>query len=163
MSFQRVVRKGTTLKDGTYLPAGTHFAMPSAAMAHDPALLPFDVDDQQDAQRFDPFRFERLRTDPTKPENVNRFQFATTDASTLHFGHGKYACPGRFFASNEIKVILCHLLLQYDFKFPEGQDTRPANWSYEEAFYPDPTVPVLMRQRKEGELDADIAALLAAC
>ncbi|KAK2596416.1 hypothetical protein N8I77_013307 [Diaporthe amygdali] len=157
LSFQRVVRRAITLKDGTCIPAGTHLAMPSAAMAHDEALLP----DGGDPEAFDAFRYERLRQDPSKPENINRFQFATTDSSTLHFGHGKYACPGRFFASNEIKVILCHLLLRYDFKFPEGQ-RRPANWSYEEAFYPDPTVPILMRERAAGELAPDIAALVGA-
>lgn len=131
--------------------------MPSAAMAHDQTLLA-DGDDVA-PEVFDPFRHERLRVDPSKPDNLNRFQFATTDSNTLHFGHGKYACPGRFFASNEIKVILCHMLLRYDFKFPEGQ-TRPANRSYEEAFYPDPTVPILMRQRKAGDLPLDVAKLL---
>ncbi|KAL1853611.1 hypothetical protein Daus18300_011734 [Diaporthe australafricana] len=162
MSFQRVVRKTVTLKDGTCLPAGTHFAMPAAAMAHDQSLVP-GIDGEKDADVFDPFRFERLRNDASRPENVNRFQFATTDSSTLHFGHGKYACPGRFFASNEIKVILCHLLLRYDFKFPEERNqAHPANWSYEEAFYPDPTIPVLMRQRAAHELAPDIAAMVGA-
>lgn len=145
------------MKDGTCLPAGTHLAMPAAAMAHDAALLP----DCGDPEVFDPFRYERLRQDTSKPENINKFQFATTDSSTLHFGHGKFACPGRFFASNEIKVILCHLLLRYDFKFPEGQQ-RPRNWSYEEAFYPDPTVPILMRKRPTGGLDPEISALVGA-
>jgi ent-kaurene oxidase len=126
-------------------------------MAHDEALLPGGGDPEV----FDPFRWERLRLDASKPENINKFQFATTDSATLHFGHGKYACPGRFFASNEIKVILCHLLLRYDFKFAEGQ-RRPTNWSYEEAFYPDPTVPVLMRQRPAGALVPDISALVGA-
>lgn len=136
--------------------------MPAAAMAHDQTLVP-GVDREKDADVFDPFRFERLRNDASRPENVNRFQFATTDSSTLHFGHGKYACPGRFFASNEIKVILCHLLLRYDFKFPEDRNqARPANWSYEEAFYPDPTIPVLMRQRAAHELAPDIAAMVSA-
>lgn len=28
-----------------------------------------------------------------------------------------HSCPGRFFASNEVKVILIHLLTRYDWKW----------------------------------------------
>ena len=42
------------------------------------------------------------------------------------FGLGKHACPGRFFASNEIKVLLCRIILDYDMKLLDGT-TRPAN------------------------------------
>ncbi|KFH47342.1 Ent-kaurene oxidase-like protein [Hapsidospora chrysogenum ATCC 11550] len=142
MSFQRVVRKTLTLKDGTTFPAGTHFAMASDAISHDPACLPGGGDPEV----FDPFRYARLREDKSRPENANRYQFATTDSASLHFGHGIFACPGRFFASNEIKLILCHLLMQYDFKFPDGQ-SRPDNLCYEEASYPDPTATVLIHKR----------------
>ena len=73
---------------------------------HDSELLPGGGD----PSTFDPFRYSRLREDKSTPENANKFQFAMTDRNSLHFGHGKYACPGRFFASNEIKILLCHLL-----------------------------------------------------
>jgi cytochrome P450 len=129
--------------------------MASDAISHDPACLPGGGDPEV----FDPFRYARLREDPSKPENANRYQFATTDSSNLHFGHGIYACPGRFFASNEIKLILCHLLLRYDFKYPEGQG-RPVNLCYEEAQYPDPTATVLMRKRAVA--DTNVAALVGA-
>lgn len=29
----------------------------------------------------------------------------TTSPNHLAFGHGKHACPGRFFAATEIKII----------------------------------------------------------
>jgi cytochrome P450 len=38
----------------------------------------------------------------------------------MGFGHGQHACPGRFFASNEIKVALCHILLKYDLDLLDG-------------------------------------------
>jgi cytochrome P450 len=31
-------------------------------------------------------------------------------------GHGKSACPGRFFASSEVKILFAHLLLNYEWK-----------------------------------------------
>ncbi|OJJ05782.1 hypothetical protein ASPVEDRAFT_153946 [Aspergillus versicolor CBS 583.65] len=153
LSFQRVVQKALTLKDGTKFPAGTHIAIASDAIAHDAACLPGGGD----PETFDPFRYSRLREDPSKPENINRYQFATTDSSNLHFGHGIYACPGRFFASNEIKLILAHLLLRYEFRFPEGKK-RPVNLCYEEAQYPDPTAALEMRVREIPE--RDVAAML---
>ena len=72
-----------------------------------------------------------------------------TDATSLHFGHGKYSCPGRFFAANEIKMILAHLLLNFDFAYPEGVG-RPRNLSADENVYPDPEARLLMRRREVG-------------
>jgi cytochrome P450 len=44
----------------------------------------------------------------------------------LNFGHGNHACPGRFFASNEIKIVLIELLRNWDFRFLERKG-RPEN------------------------------------
>lgn len=39
----------------------------------------------------------------------------------LGWGYGKTACPGRFLADIEIKLIVSFILLNYDLKNPEGQ------------------------------------------
>ncbi|KAI0389232.1 cytochrome P450 monooxygenase [Xylariaceae sp. FL0594] len=139
LAFNRIVRSPITLSDGTVLPKGTHFSMASDEVMHDPEFLAGGGDPSE----FDPFRYSRLRDESA--ENANRYQFATTDKNSLHFGHGKYSCPGRFFASNEIKIIMAHLLLRYDFKYPAGQG-RPVNLSADENLYPDPTARLLMRE-----------------
>jgi len=59
-----------------------------------------------------------MRREPGK-ENVA--QFVSTSPNHLVFGHGQHACPGRFFASNEIKIILCHILLKYNRRLIQGQ------------------------------------------
>ena len=43
----------------------------------------------------------------------------------LTFGHGRHACPGRFFASQEMKLLLVYILTHYDIEYlPERpQDT----------------------------------------
>ncbi|KAI1500520.1 cytochrome P450 monooxygenase [Biscogniauxia marginata] len=145
LAFNRLVRAPLRLADGTVLPPGTHFSMASDAILHDAEQLPGGGDPEQ----FDPFRYVRLREDPKSPENLSRFQFAMTDTNSLHFGHGKFACPGRFFASNEIKIILIHLLLRYELRYPEGQG-RPQNLSVDENIYPDPSARVLIRARQEA-------------
>ncbi|RYP17322.1 hypothetical protein DL765_004613 [Monosporascus sp. GIB2] len=148
VAFNRIARVPFKLSDGTYIPAGTHFAMASDAILNDPDLLPGGGDPKV----FDPFRWIRLREDPSHPENLHRYQFAATDANNLHFGHGKYACPGRFFAGQQIKMILGHLLLHYDFKYPEGQG-RPLNLCSDENVYPDPAARVLIRKRRDAPLE----------
>lgn len=76
-----------------------------------------DVYPQPD--EYDAYRFYRLRQQPGKQ---NTSQLVTTSPDYLAFGHGMRACPGRFFAAHNIKVILCHLLLHYDWHLPDGAD-----------------------------------------
>lgn len=76
----------------------------------------------------------------------------------MTFGHGRYACPGRFFASNESKIILATLLLKYDIRFEHqekikegkmlGKCERPANLVFADACFPNPEVKVLFRKRR---------------
>lgn len=77
----------------------------------DPTIFP-NVD------KFDGHRFLNLRK---VLGNENKHQFVTTSPECNFFGHGHHACPGRFFASNELKLLLAHMIMYYDWKLPEGQ------------------------------------------
>ena len=47
------------------------------------------------------------------------------------FGYGKHACPGRFFANQEFKVILVQLIMSYDLRLHgagPGNQERPPNF-----------------------------------
>lgn len=63
---------------------------------------------------YNPRRFLDLRQ---QPGQTTKWQFVTTSADHLAFGHGRHSCPGRFFAANEIKVILTYLLLGLEWRF----------------------------------------------
>lgn len=65
----------------------------------------------------------------------------------MTFGHGRFACPGRFFASNESKVVLAELLLTYDIRLRDGEE-RPKNLFFADACFPDPKREVLFRRRR---------------
>ncbi|KAI8302054.1 Cytochrome P450 monooygenase 1 [Colletotrichum sp. SAR11_59] len=69
---------------------------------------------------FDGYRFLRMRQTPGKE---NQAHFVTTSPDSLGFGHGQHACPGRFFAANEVKIAMCHLLLKYDLELVPGSDS----------------------------------------
>jgi len=64
----------------------------------------------------------------------------------MSFGLGRHACPGRFFAANEIKLIVARILLEFDLKMPEGQDKRYANVSMAGSMGPDPKKEILLRK-----------------
>lgn len=123
-----------TLHDGLRLPVGTHLEM---------AIVPIQRDSTEDPERFDGFRYYKMRL---KTGESHKHQFATTSSRILHFGHGKQACPGRFMASNIIKMILGSLLLRYDFEFPKGQG-RPASLPAFEYSFPSPTGRVMFIER----------------
>ena len=57
--------------------------------------------------------------------------------------------PGRFFAANELKTMLAHLVLHYDVRFAE-EGKRPANVRFGPADLPSHTAKVLFRRRRRG-------------
>ncbi|EMD92531.1 hypothetical protein COCC4DRAFT_58089 [Bipolaris maydis ATCC 48331] len=100
-----------TLSDGTIIPKGFKLAVESKM--DDPELYP-------NPEKFDIDRFVQLRE-----INRNKWHYVTGSPEHLAFGYGKHICPGRFFASNEIKIVLMHLLIKYDWKFVPDQGRFP--------------------------------------
>ena len=141
VGFHRIVKQSPLkLSDGTTIPVGTQLCVAVEAILKDKSWA-------EDCDEFDGFRYYKLRQ---QEENANKFQFAMTDMNHLHFGHGKQACPGRFFASGEIKMILGHLICNYELKFLPGQG-RPENLNADEFLYADPSTKLLIKARPKEE------------
>lgn len=52
-------------------------------------------------------------------------QSVQTAPDYLVYGIGSQACPGRFFAAHEARVVTAHILMNYDFKLkPTSQQER---------------------------------------
>jgi cytochrome P450 len=133
--------KGITLSDGLHFPYGTHIHTP-----HNDLLR--DSERWSNPEKFDPFRFHRLRQIPGKE---TQGQFVTTSSDFTAFGHGKHACPGRFFASAEIKGLLVILLSRYDWRLPEGVTERPANLRNQTSQLPNPMAMIEFKLRPAHE------------
>ena len=136
VSPQRLARVPITLKDGTHIPKGSFIAWAGHHHGNDPAMT-------DHPEVFNPMRSYNKRQIAA---NRNRFTAAQPTHSNLSFGFGNQSCPGRFFALGEIKFILSRLLLEYDFKLPEGQ-TRPKTIHIEKIATIDPSAGILMRKR----------------
>ena len=137
LSYHRIMQESHVLSDGTKLPKGSHICMPVNAIQNDPEVTP-------NPEIFDGLRYHKYRQ---RQGEGHLHQFATTEKNLLNFGHGRHACPGRFFASLEIKVILVRLVMNYDFRLSPHQG-RPANLRAHEFLFPDPDGKLLIRRRK---------------
>ncbi|KAI1878121.1 hypothetical protein JX265_002489 [Neoarthrinium moseri] len=143
--FVRYVEKPVTLSDGTHLPSGSMIESPYGSIVQDPTLY-------TNPQTFDAHRFLNLRNgtvpDPLEYKNREQYQFVTVTKDFMHFGYGRHACPGRFFAANEIKLILARILLDYDIKMPDGVTERYPNLKMGLDDLPDPTREIMFKRAK---------------
>lgn len=102
----------------------------------DPSVYP-------NAHEFDGYRFLRIR-EQAGQEHVA--QFVSTSPEHLGFGYGRAACPGRFFAANELKIALCHILTKYDLKMGTGSEPRALTHGF--FFIANPVARLTIRRRR---------------
>ncbi|KAH8886988.1 cytochrome P450 [Thozetella sp. PMI_491] len=119
-------REGVTLPDGSHIPYGTKVGIQAYSIHRDKDYYP-------DPEKYHAFRFAENSGENTKaPRPLRRGQerthepraLVTTSPTFLAFSHGPNACPGRFFAANQLKLTLAHIALHYEIE-PIAQ--RPAN------------------------------------
>lgn len=134
MTSEKVV-----LSDGTVIPKGGVLAITAANM--------WDEKVHTNADEWDGYRFYKMRQDPAKQ---NQAHLVSTNPDHLAFGHGEHACPGRFFAANEVKVAIISMLLKYDMKLPEG--VTPMTYAHGFSLASDPMMNLSVR-RRESEIE----------
>ena len=128
-----------TLPDGTVLPTGSRVMVSTEATK--------DTSIYADPYTFNAFRF----VGADNPTDESKNQYVWTAYHHLGFGHGTYACPGRFLAATELKIVLCFLLLQYDFRVIPGQGA-PKFMQFEVFRTTPPNLKIQARRRRE-EID----------
>ncbi|KAJ7708346.1 cytochrome P450 [Mycena rosella] len=150
INMNRMVMKpaGFTFSDGTHLPGGSYVAAAMYATHHDEAHY-------KNAEVFDGFRFARMRDAKGDP---GKFQMVTPDTTYMSFGLGRHACPGRFFAVTELKVMMAHILENYNVKLEQDGVLRPPSEWFGTTCGANSTAKVLFRKRAFGGNPADAAA-----
>ncbi|KAH9907130.1 cytochrome P450, partial [Epithele typhae] len=101
VSLTCLVLNDITLADGAFIPKGKNLATSSIGTHFDDGIL-------SGAVSFDSFRHMWCAS------FLSCADFAEADSM------GQIRNPGRFFASNELKVLIAYILINYDFKLAEG-------------------------------------------
>ncbi|KAG7088698.1 hypothetical protein E1B28_012668 [Marasmius oreades] len=130
--------------NGCEIPAGTTIAA-SPVIAHlDPTIY-------DDPSTFDGLRFYKLRESAVTQSGMDtpdeiKYRLTSTGAGYLGYGGGRHACPGRFFAALEIKLIFAYLILNYDVR-TEVEGVRPDDLWFGPVCTPSRSGKVLFRRR----------------
>ncbi|KAF2758980.1 cytochrome P450 [Pseudovirgaria hyperparasitica] len=135
--FRRKAMQDIVLKDGTLIPAGTH-----VAIATDPTPW-------EDVDSFDGFRWSKLREQPGQD---TKHHFVATGPDSLSFGHGSHACPGRHYAVEQVKLIIMHLIENYELKFRDEDQVKPKRIKSAGGYMPNPQIKVLLKKRQVAPL-----------
>lgn len=136
-TFQRKILTPVKLSNGLELPTGVIVQCNTGILSEAP-------EGWGDPYAFDGFRFYKLRS---RPEDAHKYQFASISLDSMEFGLGKDACPGRFFATNQIKIILAHLIFNYDLSLEKPTSGRPKNFMFEVNVLADPRAKLMLKRR----------------
>ncbi|EKM60083.1 uncharacterized protein PHACADRAFT_206285 [Phanerochaete carnosa HHB-10118-sp] len=136
--LERKVLKDYTFSDGTFVPKGS--CVSTSKMATHDQREYYD-----DPCVFKPWRFSDVRDET---DEGTKHQMANTSMEYLPFGVGKHACPGRFFAANELKTMMAHLVVTYDVRMEKPEEI-PRMLCFGPTTSPNRTAKVLFKKRKD--------------
>ncbi|CEJ58139.1 hypothetical protein PMG11_06809 [Penicillium brasilianum] len=135
VTMGRYASREIILSDGTRIPKGSTVFIANVAM-RDPNIYP-------DPDVFIPDRFTTRRE-----KGDSSAYLVSASPEHIGFGLGRHACPGRFFAANEVKIVLSHMLLKYDIKLPDnGAAVAPSTSGI--FLETNPNARICVRRRKE--------------
>lgn len=83
-------------------------------------------------------------------DSARHHQFTAIVDTNVNFGGGKHACPGRFFACTEIKLLLAYFLRNYEVRLKPGEG-RPKPFTMMMSKVPNPDGEVQFRRRECAE------------
>lgn len=137
LTLQRILLEDFTFSDGLTLPKGTYVAVPNIEMQ-------MDEEHYQDPNAFDGLRYVKMAGEG---DTFNKHSIVALSTDFMIFGHGRHACPGRFFAANEIKAFLVHILMNYDIMLDPDSPSFKNFW-FNASAVPDPNAMLKVRKRR---------------
>lgn len=129
------------LSDGTAIPPGYYIKMPSGPMARDEVYYSNPLE-------FDSERFYRQFTKGQEEDKQTRSEYADIEPGNLTWGNGRFSCPGRWYASVMLKLLLANFLHEYDFELTENKSERPQNMIFDVRVLPNMKQKITFRKKR---------------
>ena len=113
-------RAGIILPSGIHIPYGHNICVSGYSMHRDEDIYPGSQE----------FRYDRFLTPLADAKGTQQQArtlsraATTTEVEYAVWGHGKHACPGRFFAVQLVKTVVAYMVENYELK---PWNERPAN------------------------------------
>ncbi len=140
VGFDRKVMSTIKLSDGTIILPGDTIAMPSGPMAQDQIYY-------DNPTKFDGFRFlNATAKEQDAPQSMEN-EYTGIEPGNLTWGNGRFSCPGRWYASLMMKLLLARFILEYDLEFPESQNVQPLDFVMDVHVLPDMKQRILIKKR----------------
>ncbi|KAI1456562.1 cytochrome P450 [Annulohypoxylon moriforme] len=137
---RRRVMGDIKLSNGLLLKEGTRTWMDVSNMK-DPAIY-------ENPEQWDVSRFVKMRSQPGGSSSA---QLVSSTRNHVGFGYGKHVCTGRFFATTLLKVVLSHLLTNYEWKLAPGLEANYLDFGISRMV--NPQAKILIRRREKAEVD----------
>ncbi|KAL8937601.1 MAG: hypothetical protein Q9216_004341 [Gyalolechia sp. 2 TL-2023] len=134
LSVPRKVMSRYTSPDNVIVPTGNWVAVPQLPLMRDPKIWP-------GGGNFDGFRFVQ--------DGQSSSRLTHPSLEFPFWGSIRHACPARFYVSVVVKMVLAHLLVDYEFRL-EDPSVRPF-FSFGKARLPNPFMSMLVRKRATAE------------
>jgi hypothetical protein len=144
LSAPRAVMHDYTTSSGAHIPSGNWLAIPQIALMRDERIWSGGSD-------FQPFRFVTSSPNSSNPSDTNS-ETAVSESRWTHpsyeypfWGSIRHACPARFYVSVVMKMILSHLIREYEFKLKD-EGARPC-LTFGKVRLPSPFMGLMVRRR----------------
>ncbi|KAB8074945.1 cytochrome P450 [Aspergillus leporis] len=138
ISVRRKVLQPFTFQDGTCLMRDEVACVPLQPILRNPQFY-------EDPLTFNPRRYAALG----KASNIAKFTLA--DHTFPIWGLGKHACPGRYYASLLLKLVLTQILLDYEVRMPDNSPQRKRYFYWRSSIVPKSGARLEFRKRSTCE------------
>ena len=131
--------------EGWRAPKGILLGVDMHSAQHEPEIYP-------DPDTYDAFRFSKPREEADASNVHGGLNGAKSTGLTntsdifLPFSHGRHACPGRFFVSLEMKLLLAYMVTNYEV---QPLENRPLNVWYGSTSIPSANATVKVRRKAD--------------
>ncbi|KAE9983849.1 hypothetical protein EG328_009463 [Venturia inaequalis] len=137
ISIVRRTMNPVTLSDGLHVPVGNWMGIPQDGILRDESFYP-------NADCFQADRFvESQNNPPSDHKGVRRFTFP--GLSFPFWGSTKQACPGRFYVSMVVKMVLITILSEYEIE-PVDEDVQ-STWTFGPHMLPSSSLSIRIKTR----------------